>query len=109
MSATASDEPTWILVRNASLSEDERAVVAELGRRATALGRRPVTVLLGSAAAEAELAPAGGDRARSALWVLEDDARGRGLRLAPDGPVRVVSREEFVASLMSAEKVVQLP
>jgi hypothetical protein len=109
VSAPTGPARRWIFVRTSPGENEERTVLAEVVRRLTADGIEVVVALIGSAAysVEREEAPPPGSHVH--YWVLEDDARGRGLRLAPSGGVRIVSTDEFVEGLMASERVVQFP
>ncbi len=110
VNATAGSAPRAILIQTGPLGPEERSVTAAVARRLAAAGQEVVLVLLGSASYDAEdvsLLSARG--ATPACWVVDDDARGRGLRLPPEGTVRVVTAAELVEGLMAAERVIQLP
>ncbi len=99
-----------LVVRTAPLAVEEAAVLTTLRRKWAQQGKRVVEVLLGSASYDSEVpleqaAPA----VPSVRWVLEDDAKGRGLRLPPSPAVQVVSAVALVDAVMDAEVVVQLP
>lgn len=101
--------PAWLLVRQGSVAAEELEVIRALGEILRDRGEMVATVLLGSASYEAET-PAPDDDPAGERWVLEDDARGRGLRL-PSGPggVRSVSPAELVRASFGAKGVIQLP
>ncbi len=109
MTPDTTGAPDWLLVRQGSISPEERGVLAAVRRRLAERGESFATVLLGTASYDAE-GPAGADGPPGELWLLEDDARGRGVRAGPVGiPVRTVSASELVHGLMSAKRVIQFP
>jgi hypothetical protein len=93
----------WIIVRQGPLAPEERTVLAALQRRLVEERREMVTVLLGTSSYDAERGPA----ATGEVWLLEEDARGRGIRGVDRPSVRVVTVEELATALMEAEKVTQ--
>ncbi len=96
-----------MFVRSQELHEEEAAVLEALRHRLEREGIEVIDVLFGSASTAAESADLRSTASRS-CWVLEDDVRGRGLRIDRDRSVRVVSSDELVAELMSSEKVIGL-
>ena len=85
---------------------EEEGVLAALAAEAAREGTELVTVLLGTAAYEAERPSLHGRSPPGTVWLLEEDHQGRGIRPPADGPVRRMSPEELVEGLMSAEKVI---
>jgi hypothetical protein len=108
VSESANEGRRWLLVRQGPLASEERAVLAAVRRRLLAERRELVTVLLGSSSYDAEVPTTGADDPGEE-WLLEDDARGRGIRRPTGRPGRTVTSEELVAAIMSAEKVIQFP
>ncbi len=103
------DPPGWLLVRHGPISAEEQGVLVAVRRRLAERGESSATVLLGTASYDAEEPARAGDPPGE-VWLLEDDARGRGIRAGPAGvPVRTVSTSELVHALMSAKRVVQFP
>ncbi len=71
-------------------------------------GREFVTVLLGTSSYDSE--PSTAPTADTGeVWLLEDDALGRGIRRPKDRSPRTVTADELVAALMTAERVIQFP
>lgn len=101
----ASNPHRWLLVRQGPLALEERAVLEAVRRRLSTEGREVVTVLLGSSSYDTE-SPAEGTGEE---WLLEDDARGRGIRRPSGRPGRTITPEELVVAIMAAEKVIQFP
>jgi hypothetical protein len=97
----------WLLVRQSRLEPEERLVLAALLRRAQQKSVPIVEVLLDTATYEVEDPPGPGTVTES--WVLEEEARGRGLRPHPDRKVRWVRPPELVRELFAAPRVLQLP
>lgn len=98
----------WLAVRSSEISAEEAGVLTALEARLAGLGVELVTVLLGTASHGAEAPPdPGGDGGPQ--WVLEEDARGRGLRPSGSRPLRIISHEELVDAIMMAEQVISLP
>ena len=110
--AAVSDPPSergrWLLVRQGPLAPEERAVLAAVRRRLSAERRELVTVLLGSSSYDAE-APAAGAEDPGEEWLLEEDARGRGIHRPSGRTWRTVTPEELVTAVMAAEKVIPFP
>jgi hypothetical protein len=104
----ATERPRWLLVRQGPLAPEERAVLEAVHRRLSAQGREFVTVLLGSSSYDAELPTPRTDDLGDG-WLLEDDARGRGVRRPAGRSGRTVTADELVAAIMAAEKVIQFP
>jgi hypothetical protein len=98
----------WILVRQGPLAPEERAVLAAVRRHLMAEGRQPVTVLLGTSSYDAA-PPTPGTDDPGEEWLLEDDARGRGIRRPTGRPGRTLTVEELMEAVMSAERVIQFP
>jgi hypothetical protein len=67
-----------------------------------------VTVLLGSSSYDADSRPKGSEDSTEE-WLLGDDVRGRGVRVASGRTTRSITAEELVRAIMSAEKVIQFP
>ena len=101
-------EQRWLLVRESPLGPGEVEIVDRLSDRLRRRGVVLETVLLGTAAYEADRAGAGGASPTPAAWVLEDDAKGRGLRSPGDRPFRSLSYDELVDAVMTAERVISL-
>jgi sulfur transfer complex TusBCD TusB component (DsrH family) len=97
-----------VIVRQGPLTPEERDVLNAVQRRLSDRRRELVTVLLGSSSYEADSGTAG-PQGLGEQWLLEEDARGRGIRNAASGTVRSVTAEELVEAIMSAEKVIQFP
>jgi hypothetical protein len=97
-----------LLVRQGPLSPEEQAVLSAVERRLSAQGRAFATVFLGTSSYDAE-SPEAGIHESGEQWLLEEDARGRGLRSPPGRPRRTLTPDELVAEIMTAEKVVQFP
>ncbi len=96
-------------MRQGPISAEERGVWVAVRRRLAERGERSVTVLIGTASYDAD-GPTGTDSPPGELWLLEDAARGRGIRPGPAGrPVRTVSASELVGALMRAKRVVKFP
>lgn len=109
MTTDGAGPPDCLLVRQGPISPEERGVLAAVRRRLEDRGESSATVLLGSASYDAE-GPAGAEGPPGELWLLEEDARGRGIRADRSvSPVRTVSASELVRALMSAKRVVQFP
>ena len=98
----------WLIVRQGAIAAEEREVLEEAGRQIAARGRPFVTVLLGSSSYDAESVPPSPDPPQE-LWILEDDALGRGIRRSGTASVRSVTPAELVEAIMTAEKVIQFP
>ena len=96
----------WILVCSVGPIPEEEGVLTALAVEAAREGAELVTVLLGSAAYEAERSLLDGRSGPGTVWVLEEDFRGRGIRTPAEGRVRRLSPDELVEGLMSAEKVI---
>jgi len=98
----------WLLVRQGPLGPEERAVFSAARRRLRAERRELVTVLLGTSSYDADSPDTGPDGAGEE-WILEDDARGRGIRRPTGSTRRIVPPDKLVAAIMSAERVIQFP
>jgi len=98
----------WLLVRQGPLAPEERGVLAAVRRRLSADQRDPVTVLLGSSCYDVDI-PMSGTEDRGEEWLLEEEARGRGIERLVGRRWRTVTPEELVAAIMSAERVIQFP
>lgn len=95
-----------MLVRTGALVPEEEGVLASLASVAARAGVELVTVLIGTAAYDAERAPAPVGPGPGVVWVLEEDHDGRGIRPPSEGALRSVSSDELVEALLSAEKVI---
>jgi hypothetical protein len=102
------ERPRWLLVRQGPLAPEERAVLAAVQRRLRRQRCELITVLLGTSSYDAEL-PTSAAEDTGEVWMLEDDARGRGIQRPIGRSGRIVSPEELVAAIMAAEKVIQFP
>ena len=96
----------WILVRSAGLTPEEEGVLAALASEAAREGVELVTVLFGTAAYDAERSSHEERSLAGAVWVLEEDYEGRGIRPRAEGTVRRVTPDELVEGIMSADKVI---
>lgn len=103
-----SEKRRWLLVCEGPLAPEERAVLAAVRRRLHVERHELVTVLLGTSSYDAESLTPGAEEPGEE-WLLEDDARGRGVRPPAGRPGRTVTAEELVAAIMAAERVVQFP
>lgn len=110
--AVLTDQPApprrWLLVRSVGASPEERDVVRALAEQLAPEGIDLVSVLLGEACHEVERA-AGVPSLPGRCWILEDDARGRGVRPTPGRGTRVLSYDELAEEIMSADRVISLP
>ncbi len=97
-----------MLVRSGPIAPEEEGILAALVGEAAGRGAELVTVLMGTAAYEAEGPATRGAALPGTVWILEDDHRGRGLRVPPGGTARPVSPDELVEGVMTAEKVISL-
>lgn len=95
-------------MRSSDLTPEETGVLRTLGSRLARARIELVTVLLGTATHEVE-EPQRPEEVTGPCWILEDDSRGRGVRLPENRPIRVLSAEELAEELMAAEKVISLP
>ncbi len=113
MNAAAADRKLRLVVRQGPLAPEEGPLLDAVVRRLASDGSRCVVVLLGTASYDADPGGSTGPRPPPPVvaerWVLEDEARGRGLRPDPTGGTEVVSVDRFVEALMAAERVVQFP
>lgn len=98
----------WLLVRSQRSEKASHAILDALERRVRREGIELVEVLLGEASLEVE-DPIDGSSPPRPCWLLEEDARGRGVHPDPGRAPRVVTKEELALALMSSERVVTLP
>ena len=106
MTDRSSPSRQWILVRSTGLIPEEEGVLAALAIEAVKEGAELVTVLLGTAAYDAERSSRRLPSDSGPVWVLEEDVEGRGVWPRAMETVRRVSPDELVQGIMSAEKVI---
>jgi hypothetical protein len=108
MSALPGPPGRWLLIRQGPLAPEERAVLDAVRRRLRAEHRSFVTVLLGTSSYDGESSPAGSND-REEEWLLDDDARGRGIHSPVGAALRIVTADELAVAVMTAERVIQFP